>query len=377
MKVKKRYWLLTAALLSALFFLISSELLASEVTSVGSGTDARWMAATRYEMHGLTEEAVAEYLRILSVEPENEAARDRVKVLVSKEMPQWLPEEAAKAVPFACQVVEMQMTADEGEAKQRLLVTQEGFGAREGERWDELHASGFKHIDYGYVWQPSRKRYEVRVAAHWENPDQEPIARGALGATLAFYCLAKELLGLDPTKPWGDPVDVWVTNKGQPGARAQGRAIYLYSAKTSRSAGEWLRELAHEYGHVTFPGLGGFTETDDEWADGHLAELLFPKWFAATGADWLAWPAAEWEAEASKERARLLSLWSDDEARQAPVERLKGKDQRAREYVVGLALWVEEKEGPQTLGEVLKKCPRGTGEGLARAVRGRLKTRGG
>ncbi len=367
----KRNWLLVSALL----FLNCLDLYASEVTAVGRGTEARWVAATRYEMHGLTEEAVAEYLRILAVEPENEAARDRIKALISKEMPQWLPGEAVKAMPFKCQTVEMPIKAAEDSANYRLLMTQEGFSAREGERWDEFHASGFKHIDYGYVWQPSRKRYEVRVAAHWENPDQEPIARGALSATLAFYCLVKELLAFDPTKPWGDPVDIWVTNKGEPGARAQGRAIYIYSAKTPRPPAEWLREVAHEYGHVSFPGLGGFSESDDEWADGHLAELLFPKWLTANGIDWLAWPAAEWEAEAKKERARLISRWPNDEAKQARAERLQGKDQQAREQAVGLALWIEEKEGPQALGKVLKKCPRSTGEGFGKAVRMILSSR--
>jgi hypothetical protein len=312
-------------------------------------------------MHGLTEEAVAEYIRILAVDPENAGARDRANALVGKEMPQWLPEEAGQAAPFQCQVVEMRVWEGEKPTSQRLLITQEGFGAREGERWDELHETGFKHIDYGYVWQPSRKRYEVRVAAHWEAPAQQSLAQSALGATLAFYCLTKELLGFDPTKPWGDPVDVWVTNKGQPGARAQGRAIYLYAAGTPRPPGEWLREVAHEYGHVSFPGLGGFTQTDDEWVDGHLAELLLPKWLSATESQWLAWPVAEWEAQASKERADLLARWSEDAVRQVTAERLSGKDQQARDDVVGLALWVEQNDGPRALGEALKKCARGTG----------------
>ncbi|MCJ7822174.1 MAG: hypothetical protein MUQ26_03675 [Armatimonadetes bacterium] len=358
-------WTTTASAL-ALSVLLCSNLFASEVSSVGSGTDARWVAATRYEMHGLTEEAVAEYLRLLATDPENEAARDRVMVLVGREMPQWLPEEAEKAAPFKCQAVEMAFGQGEEKAEQRLLITQEGFGAREGERWDELHETGFKHIDYGYVWQPSRKRYEVRVAAHWEEPGQHPIAHNALGATLAFYCLAKELLGLDPTKPWGDPVDVWVTNKGQPGARAQGRAIYLYSAKTPRPAGEWLREIAHEYGHVSFPGLGGFTETDDEWVDGHLAELLFPKWLTASGAAWLSWPVAEWECEASTERQRLIGLVGSGELDKA---RLAGKDKAARDYLLGLALRFEQTEGPEALGKALKKCARGTAAGFGKAVR--------
>jgi hypothetical protein len=389
--------------------------------------DVHRMAAIQYEIPGLVDEAVAEWIRVLALSPQDAEARARVDALVKKQMPRWLPEEAKTAAPFRCEVLEWrwqersasaEATADKGlggrvagataPAQQRFLVTEVDFAAREGERWDELHERGFAHTDYGYVWTEAKRRYEARVVVHWEEPSQSELAQKALRATLVFYTLAREQLGFDPTRPWGDPVDIWVTNKGEPGARAQGRSIYLYAARTERASAEWLREIAHEYGHVSFPGIGGFTETSDPWADGELAELLFAKWLGgeteprgeaegtgglrqqatrsassgraeATGAyrapEWMPWSVAEWETEAKGEGQRLVGLWPEAEAakligqetRSCPTV-LNGADKQAREAFVGLALRVEEAKGPRYLGEVLKKGGRGNAEGFVRAL---------
>lgn len=336
------------------------------------------MAAQQYEVPGLVEEAVAEWIKVLALSPQDAEARARVDALVRKQMPMWLPEEAERAAPFRCEVLEWvwqgQAPAEQA-VQQRLLVTAVEFAAREGERWDELHETGFPHIDYGYVWSQAKRRYEARVVAHWEEPSQAALAQKALRATLVFYALAREQLGFDPTRPWGDPVDIWVTNRGEPGARAQGSSIYLYAAKTERAPGEWLRELAHEYGHVSFPGIGGFAATADPWADGELAELLFAKWLAATAPEWMPWPVEGWEAEAKAERARLMGSWTDDQmkeltgrvTRSLPTA-LTGADSKAKEAFLGLALRAEEMKGPRFLGEVLKKCGRGDTERFVREL---------
>ena len=369
----------------------------------------RRMMASRYEMHGLVDKAVAEYLKILASDPTDPQARVRAEALISQEMPTWLPQEAEGVFPCAHEVVvlggkgdggrrpfaaaqgklapaEQEQAARSGvtyigggpkgaadeESREapvgyRALVTAGGFAAREGERWDELHEKGFARIDYAYVLQPVKRQYELRVAAHWETDDQAEVAQRALRATLGLYCLVKNELGFDPTGKWGDPIDVWVTSKGQPGARAQGRSIYLYAVQTERTPGEWLRELGHEYGHVSFPGIDGFKDTDDEWADGHLAELVFPKWLMAAGVpEWMPWSVEGWEAEARPERERLLLL-----ARGTPPTEalLKGTDEAAREYLVGMALAVEDERGPEALAKALARCAQGTAAKFVQAAR--------
>jgi hypothetical protein len=320
----------------------------------------RRMMASRYEIHGLVEKAVAEYLKILAEDPDDPQARQRVNALVAAQMPTWLPKEAESAAPFPHEAIELKFDAigEGAQGEYHLLLTRGAFAAQEGQRWDELHEKGFALIDYAYLWHPVKQRYEVRVAAHWEDSSQTELAQAALRAVAVFHCLAREYLGFDPTGRWGDPVDIWVTQKGEPGARAQGRSIYLYASQTPRPPGEWLREVAHEYGHVSFPGLGGFEDTDDPWVDGHLAELLFPKWLASCGTpEWLPWDVEAWTSEAAQRRALLLSTFRSAGPDGALLE---GKDAAARDHFLGLVLEVEDRVGPQTFGEVLKKCPQGT-----------------
>jgi hypothetical protein len=252
---------------------------------------------------------------------------------------------------------ELGSAAETAAVAYKALVTSGSFAAREGVRWDEIHQKGFSRIDYAYVLHPIKKRYELRVAVHMESIEQMEIAQKAMRATLACYLLAKDYLGFDPTGRWGDPIDVWVAAGGEPGARAQGRSIFLYAVGTPRAPGEWLREVGHECGHVCLPGVGGFEDTDDEWADGHLAELLFPKWLSAVGGPgWMPWPVVEWEALAKPERERLMQL---AERTQLTDELRTGSEAPAREYFLGRALLIENEYGPEKLGEVLAKCPEG------------------
>ena len=136
-----------------------------------------------------------------------------------------------------------------------------------------------------------------------------------------------------------------------------------------------------ESGAARLPGIGGFMETDDPWADGHLGELLFPKWLAESGVPgWVPWSVASWETGAGQERERLKGLWSCDELRalwQAqpagsgdPAEQtLDGEDVEARDRFLGLALHVEAAAGPSFLADVLRRCPRGRPGQFVSAVR--------
>ncbi len=438
--------------------------------------ELRLRLAAAYEERGLLEAAVAEHLAMLARQPEDEEARRRAEELVEERMPRWLPEAAEQVAPFKRTALQLELeragqetrfprlrsgqacptepTRDGGvgrprptnaggaqesrptnaggaqesrpigqgakKVSYRLLVTEEGFAAREGERWDEVHQRGLPWVDYGYVWEAGQGRWVMKVRVHWRDVEDGELAREALRATLAFYCVAREYLGCDPTAG-GKLVDVWLGTRGRPGARAVGGSVYLYSVGTPRAPAEWVRQVAHEYGHVALPGIGGFTETDDPWADGHLGELLFPKWLVGSGVpEWMPWSVEEWEAEAREERARLMGIWPREELggllwqeasscrtqeqwqeasscrtqeqwqeqapaergswggrRQAPAEHaLSGRAEEARDCFLGLALHVEEAAGPRFLGEVLRRCPRGTATEFAAAVERLAEERG-
>lgn len=53
--------------------------------------------------------------------------------------------------------------------------------------------------------------------------------------------------------------------------------IYIYDTSSFTDPVEMAREVAHEYGHATWPPVGGFKDPE-EWADGYLAEKIFLRW---------------------------------------------------------------------------------------------------
>jgi len=53
--------------------------------------------------------------------------------------------------------------------------------------------------------------------------------------------------------------------------------IYIYDMPSFTDPVEMAREIAHEYGHATWPPKGGFKEPE-EWSDGYLAEKVYLRW---------------------------------------------------------------------------------------------------
>src|SRR5205807_32206 len=72
-------------------------------------------------------------------------------------------------------------------------------------------------------------------------------------------------------------VDVWLMRDGLPGAEEAGNDIYLYAIGQDRAPAEWLREIAHEYSHLTLPVVGPFT-SPERWGNGYLGERLLMQW---------------------------------------------------------------------------------------------------
>ena len=58
---------------------------------------------------------------------------------------------------------------------------------------------------------------------------------------------------------------------------ARVNTIYVYSVQSLDDPLEFARELAHEYGHATLPGIGGYSEPED-WANGDIGERVYMSW---------------------------------------------------------------------------------------------------
>jgi hypothetical protein len=94
-----------------------------------------------------------------------------------------------------------------------------------------------------------------------------------------LYWLVRDYLGRVP--PASDEgkghVEVWLQPDGMPGGEEYEGHLYLTAIDAPRAPAEWVRELAHEYAHLTLPEAGPYREPE-KWANGYLGERLLLKW---------------------------------------------------------------------------------------------------
>lgn len=107
------------------------------------------------------------------------------------------------------------------------------------------------------AWRPLAERVARFVAVLWSAADSR---FGTLCAALREH-----------------PCDVWLSTTGTAGGEHWHTNIYFYDIGNTRSGIEWMREIAHEYGHFLLPGTCGYSAPED-WANGVLGERLFLRW---------------------------------------------------------------------------------------------------
>jgi hypothetical protein len=134
-----------------------------------------------------------------------------------------------------------------------------------------------------------------------------------------------------------------------------------------RTESEWVRETAHEYGHVAIPPFGGFGPPLEPYANGLVGETLGMLWAATTAESFgvhppttsitpvAASPAAtlstEFAGHVAREAIPALRFWNQ----QGPYSPLRrdGTRQGLR-YLQGLAVHLERVYGAQALGDALR-----------------------
>lgn len=93
-----------------------------------------------------------------------------------------------------------------------------------------------------------------------------------------FWAATEARVGRLNSRLRAGPLDVWLCPTSGPGAAEQSRRnLYIYEVMAERSGLEWLRTLAHEFGHFVLPGPVGYREPEP-WSNGMLGERLFLSW---------------------------------------------------------------------------------------------------
>lgn len=144
------------------------------------------------------------------------------------------------------------------------------------------------------------------------------------------------------------------------GAARKVNTIYIYAVQTFTDPVEMAREVAHEYGHASLPGVSGF-EAPEAWANGYLGEKLYLKWardmLAAkrlTKEDVMGADLADLDAWV-KQRVDPLVLQGAQRGPSAVVN--SGKDKAAMDSYLGLALYMESVLPPEVFAQSLKLMP--------------------
>jgi tetratricopeptide (TPR) repeat protein len=255
--------------------------------------------------------------------------------------------------------------ADAGPVVERALAGEGGEAAQ------------FNRAVFGYREDPQSGEFRLAVIAHYPSPllsgedtDLAATAQALVHVALRVGGYAEGYLGLASQGDAEGINRLWLCAGGPDGAERRDADVFLYRAGDgSRSPLEWLRQLAHESGHLLIPPIGGFA-APEMWANGEVGERLFLYWLAEEAGRWsrTGWPSAE-------AIARLDGLWPgcgpalEDylaASGRAPLgvwagngpesELIMGMDERAMQYYVGLVLYVLATHGGDGLREVAKSC---------------------
>jgi hypothetical protein len=229
------------------------------------------------------------------------------------------------------------------------------------------------------------------VSALWPRDEDDPSILASLG--MVYMPKVNIPSGKKPTAPTeveGSPVlRPWLA-AGQLGDDPGD--VIVYKVAEPRSEAEWLRQLAHEYGHVTLPPFNGFRPPLEPFANGTLGETLSMLWAAGapdaftaplreittaklasrsarltpiaspagaaqpqTGNDGSATFHREVESHVAANALPCLNAWNE----QGPGSPLRRDTSVAGlRYLQGLGAYIERVYGARVLGNALRRLPR-------------------
>ncbi len=155
---------------------------------------------------------------------------------------------------------------------------------------DEKYKQRYRAACFVYVGEVSAAastgqpvNYIRRFVVHAPEADSLPLVKRASRLLLLLYGLNSTRLHTD--HPFHQTVDVWLSGQAlsssspDAGGEQFQNQIYIFNIFAERRGVEWVRELAHEYGHYVLPGVSGF-KAPEEWANGVLGERLFLRWIS-------------------------------------------------------------------------------------------------
>ncbi|GAB4458164.1 MAG: hypothetical protein OHK0029_19050 [Armatimonadaceae bacterium] len=173
--------------------------------------------------------------------------------------------------------------------------------------------------------------------------------------------LHQERFGFAAKFPRGNTdAHLWVTNRepqtisGLLGGETWNNQVYLYGAGQQINSLEWMRRVAHEWGHLTLPGARGYSEPEGD-AAGYLGERVYLKWLhdealARTVSPQDGIRREDTETYVARQVEPLVARFHKG-GPGSPL--LRGKRTENMDYYIGAALAFEAAFGGNLLGKAL------------------------
>ncbi len=346
-----------------------------------------------YELEGDRLKALASYGRLLELRPDDEYGRSRIThIFFGAEFPRRLKLSLLQYSPvsFVTDECRVELTEGIGELARRIAWTRgvvypETMAEHSSPVEVEIPSAGgqgvvgtahFNRVCHGFVAAPQGEDLYLTAMVHYPSPllsvhenDYSVLAERLTHILLRMYCYSRACYGL-PQQAEEHIVRVWMCETGPTGAEQYGDDIFVYDVARDRRPVEWLREIAHEWGHYALPRMGRFAEPEP-YASGVLGEVLFLQLLAAESGLVVGepWPSERAQAAVgglwgngkvelaeylTQMRHDTLDLWLE---RGPNSELAAGLGEDAFNYLIGAMLWIEAAHGHEMLRATLLKAP--------------------
>jgi len=213
-----------------------------------------------------------------------------------------------------------------------------------------------------YIYRPDRTSPQTYVCifcrVHYMSSQDADLAL-RVGQLLLYG--RHVLMNETQRAPFNDddaPIDVWLCRTGPAGGEQWRNNIYFYDLDTNRSSIEWIREILHEYSHLAFPAIGGFT-APEYWANGYMGERLLVRWIERTPGGPAMVNRLWGDFSGAPNFNRLLIVPPIELYRKIGPSRAwqTRTDELGMRYLIGQVLTIDDKYGPVVLGKALNLLP--------------------
>lgn len=223
---------------------------------------------------------------------------------------------------------------------------------------DPRFGQGYERV--AYVYGPHRDVKGIllglNVRVHFQKDDETQALRTSR-LIARLLRLHREKFGQEAVFPRATEIaDVWLSPvAGEDetiGGLTWNSHVFVFSVREERTATEWVRTIAHEWGHMTLPAARGFSEPETD-AAGYLGERLHFKWMNAE---------TKTSAVADGTTPTLLKNYCDKQVRPL-IERfqtigpssplLNETSAEAMDFYIGMALAFDDAYGSKVAGRAL------------------------